>query len=157
MVWSKSNARWAGPDDWWLRLTQNFYEQVDHQAVDWKSTTEDDARTLARLLMEDEAREQTSALHAASGWEKRRFNPAFQRLLRLIPDERAGDERQPDYPSSDVTLFPEDHAALRRFIAEAHASAYRQRGLMRLAAHHALERGKSAAASAGVGNAAQTV
>ncbi|WP_193395275.1 hypothetical protein [Bradyrhizobium pachyrhizi] len=102
---------------WWLRLNQRFYEQVDHQVMGWKSTTEQDARTLAKLLLEDERRTRTSALHAASGWEKRRFNPAFRRLLRVIPNERASQERQPDYPSSSIFLLDEDKALLRRFIA----------------------------------------
>jgi hypothetical protein len=85
----------------------------------WESTTADDARTLAALLLEDEGRERTAVLHAASGWEKRRFNPAFQLLLRLIPDERTSREIQPDYPSTSVFLLAEDKALLRRFIAEA--------------------------------------
>ncbi|MEZ2142247.1 hypothetical protein AAE026_08065 [Bradyrhizobium sp. DN5] len=102
---------------WWLRLNQDFYEQVDHQVMGWGSTTEQDARTLANLLLEDEGRERTSALHAASGWEKRRFNPAFQFLLNVIPDERASREIQPDYPSSSIFLLDEDKALLRRFLA----------------------------------------
>ena len=57
--------------------------------------------------------------HAASGWEKRRFNPAFQLLLRFIPDGRVSREIQPDYPSSSVFLLAEDKALLRRFVAEA--------------------------------------
>jgi hypothetical protein len=103
---------------WWLRLNQKFYEQVDHQVMGWESTTEDDARTLAGLLLEDESRERTAVLHAASGWEKRRFNPAFQLLLRFIPDGRVSREIQPDYPSSSLFLSGEDKALLRRFIAE---------------------------------------
>jgi hypothetical protein len=104
---------------WWLRLNQKFYEQVDHQVMGWESNTEDDARTLAGLLLEDEGRGRTSVLHAASGWEKRRFNPAFQLLLRFIPDGRVSREIQPDYPSSSVFLLAEDKALLRRFVAEA--------------------------------------
>ncbi|WP_245334844.1 hypothetical protein [Bradyrhizobium mercantei] len=102
---------------WWLRLDQKFYEQVDHQAMGWGSTTERDARTLANLLLEDEERERTSALHTASGWEKRRFNPAFQFLLNVIPEGRASQEVQLDYPSSSIFLLDEDKALLRRFIA----------------------------------------
>ncbi|TWB93201.1 hypothetical protein FBZ93_111240 [Bradyrhizobium macuxiense] len=102
---------------WSLRLKQKFYEQLDHQVMGWESTTELDARTLANLLLEDEERERTSALHAASGWEKRRFNPAFQFLLNIIPEGRASREIQPDYPSSSICLLDEDKALLRRFIA----------------------------------------
>jgi hypothetical protein len=109
--------RTMGRDNWWLRLTQKFYEQVDHQVMGWGSSTTEDARALATLLLEDEAREWTPKLHAASGWETRRFNPAFQALLRLIPDERVSGEVQPDYPARSLSLIPEDRAALRRFAA----------------------------------------
>jgi hypothetical protein len=107
--------RAIGRNNWWLSLTQKFYEEVDHQVMAWGSSTEEDARTLAKLLLEDEARERTQTLHAASGWEKRRFNPAFQALLRLIPDGRVSGEIQPDYPARSLSLIPEDRAALRRF------------------------------------------
>jgi hypothetical protein len=107
---------WAmGRDNWWLRLTQKFYEQVDHQVMGWGSSTEEDARSLAKLLLEDEAREWTPTLHAASGWDLRRFNPAFQALLRVVPDKRVSGEVQPDYPARSLSLIPEDRAAMRRF------------------------------------------
>jgi len=102
-------------DNWWLRLTQKFYEQVDHQVMGWESSTEDDARALARLLLEDEAREWIPTLHAASGWERRRFNPALQAVLRHVPEERVSQEVQPDYPARSLCLIDEDRAALRRF------------------------------------------
>jgi hypothetical protein len=107
--------RAIGRDNWWLRLTQKFYEQIDHQVMGWGSSTDKDARTLAKLLLEDEAREWTPTLHAASGWELRRFNPAFQALLRCIPEGRVSQEVQPDYPARSMSLIPEDRAALRRF------------------------------------------
>jgi len=108
-------TRAIGRDNWWLRLTQKFYEQVDHQVMGWGSSTEKDARTLAKLLLEDEAREWTPTLHAVSGWELRRFNPAFEALLRCIPEGRVSQERQPDYPARSLSLIPEDSAVLRRF------------------------------------------
>lgn len=100
---------------WWLRLTQLFYEQVDHQVMGWN--TNEDARTLAKLLLEDESRTATVRLHESSGWGKRRFNPAFQALINQIPDERISKERQPNYPSNSLFLLPEDRARLRRFVS----------------------------------------
>ena len=108
---------------WWLYLTQDFYEQFDHQVMDWKSSTEEDARFLARLILEDETREWTPTLHAASRWDKRRFNPAFQLLLRFIPEGRISGEIQPDYPARSVSFLPEDRASLRRFIAAGNQAA----------------------------------
>jgi hypothetical protein len=107
--------RAIGRDNWWLELTQLFYEQIDHQVMGWGSSTDQDARFLANLLLEDEAREWIPKLHAASGWELRRFNPAFQALLRVIPDERVSQEVQPDYPARSLSLIPEDQAELRKF------------------------------------------
>ena len=79
-----------------------------------ESSTEADARALAKLLLDDEAREWTPTLHAASGWYLRRFNPAFQALLRHIPEERTSREVQPDYPARSLCLIPEDRAALKK-------------------------------------------
>jgi hypothetical protein len=101
---------------WWLHFTQRFYEEIDRHVMNW--STEADARTLAQLLMQDETRGRTATLHEASGWEKRRFNPAFQLLLRFIPKGRVSREIQPDYPSSYLSLICEDRAALRKFVAE---------------------------------------
>jgi hypothetical protein len=107
--------RAMGRDNWWLRLTQKFYVQIDYQVMGWGSSTEADARALAKLLLEDEAREWTPTLHAASGWDLRRFNPAFQALLRHIPEQRVSQEVQPDYPARSLSLIPEDWAVLRKF------------------------------------------
>ena len=102
---------------WWLRLTQKFYEQIDHQVMGWNATTQDNARTLAHLMLENQSGERAAALQALSGWEKRRFNPAFKYLLRFIPDKRISHEIQAAYPSSGVVLLQEDRAALRAFVS----------------------------------------
>lgn len=100
---------------WWLKCTPMFYEQVDPQVMGW--VTRSDAVKLAKLLLEDEARSRTAILHEASGWEKRRFNPAFQMLLHHLPDGFISREQQSDYPSSSVVMSPEVIASLRRFTA----------------------------------------
>lgn len=108
--------RAIGRDNWWLRLTQKFYEQLDYQVMGWGSSTAEDARVLAKLLLENEAREWTPILHAASGWEPRRFNPTFNALLRMIPEKRVSGEVQPDYPAQSLCLLPEDRAELQKLI-----------------------------------------
>jgi hypothetical protein len=105
---------------WWLYLTQRFYEQIDKQVMGWN--TYDDARTLAKLLLEDETRTRTSKLHETSGWDKRRFNPAFRALLDQISEEHISKEIQPNYPSAFVVLGPEDSASLRRFTRAMHSA-----------------------------------
>lgn len=98
---------------WWLYLTQKFYEQLDHQLMGW--STSDDAATLAELLLENEEMERTASLHA-SGWDHRRFNPAFQFLLGMITEGWTSKENQPNYPTAFIGPLPEDRARFRRFI-----------------------------------------
>jgi hypothetical protein len=107
--------RFIGPH-WQLRLTDGFYEQVDDQVMGWNSTTDEDARILARLILEDRQRERTQVLHEASGWDKRRFNPAFRVLTRLVEAGSISGEVQPHYPAASVSLLPEDRARMRRFV-----------------------------------------
>jgi hypothetical protein len=109
--------RAIGKGNWWIQLPQQFYEQIDHQVMDWNSNTHDDARRLAELLLEDNGRQRTSVLQLASGWEKRRFNPAFRALLHYVLVY--SNEIQADYPSSSVVLTSDDRARLRRLIAPA--------------------------------------
>lgn len=101
-------------NSWWLKLTQKFYEQIDPQVMGWDPLA--DARELAGLLLEDASRQRTAILHAASGWDARRFNPAFRALLRYLPVHSK--EIQADYPSSSVNLMPEQRAMLKRFVSE---------------------------------------
>jgi hypothetical protein len=101
---------------WWIHLTQQFYEQIDYQVMGWN--TAEDARFLGSLILDNEARSWIPALHAASRWDKRRFNPALSFLLHLIPDERVSQERQSDYPTRSMFLLPEDRATLRRFVGD---------------------------------------
>lgn len=103
----------SGSNNWWLKLSQKFYEQVDPQVMGWSPL--DDAKRLAELLLEDRQRQRTAVLHEASGWEARRFNPAFRVLLRYLPVHSK--EIQADYPSTSVNVGPEDRAALKHFIA----------------------------------------
>jgi hypothetical protein len=100
---------------WWLHLTQNFYEQFDHQIMEWN--TIDDAVELARLMLEDENMGRIPRLYEKSGWQKRRFNPALQHLLSIFPDGHISKELQPDYPTTYVHIYEEDRASLRRFVA----------------------------------------
>ena len=101
--------------EWLLRLTPTFYEQIDPQVMGWD--THADAVTLANLLLADDKRGRTAVLHEASGWDKRRFNPAFQILVHQVPQGLVSREIQPDYPSSCIVMTPDVRASLRRFIA----------------------------------------
>lgn len=104
----------AGP--WRTSLTQNFYDQIDSQVMGWDTAA--DAAQIARIML---ARDSGDApeLHEETGWDRRRFNPAFASLLPLFPEGRIRQVLQPDYPSLGVVLADEDRAALRRFLRRA--------------------------------------
>jgi len=103
----------SGP--WSANLTPEFYEQIDHQVMGWN--THEDAVSLARKMLEMDTGS-ANELHEATGWGKRRFNPAFRYILYLFPDGRIRKSLQPDYPSLGVVMTSEDKAQLRRFIQD---------------------------------------
>jgi hypothetical protein len=77
----------------------------------------DDSVILARMLLDDptlggNARD----LEAASGWERRRFNPAFALIVPCIGDGRVRTPDQPDYPVMGILIADEDIVALRNYI-----------------------------------------
>ena len=49
----------------------------------WGSLTKEHARALAKLLLEDEAREWTPTLHAASGWDCAASTRRFRRCYGI--------------------------------------------------------------------------
>jgi len=57
-----------------------------------------------------------SDLEAASGWERRRFNPPFALLIPSIHDGRVRKSIQNDYPTMGVILADEDVVALQRYV-----------------------------------------
>jgi hypothetical protein len=96
-----------------VRLCPAFFEQLDPQIVGWSPAA--DARHLATMLLENDSLSAIAELHAASGWEKRRFNPAMQYLLQFFEPGHISRELQPDYPTNQVMLFGPSRARLRRF------------------------------------------
>lgn len=104
----------AGP--WSASLTQGSYEQIDRQVMGWDTAV--DAVEIARIMLAQDTGHAPD-LHAATRWERRRFNPAFASLLPLFPEGRIRRVLQPDYPSLGVVLADEDRVALRRFVKRA--------------------------------------
>jgi hypothetical protein len=102
-----------GEGPWRLRLKPVFYTQFDHQVMGWN--TEGDAAEIARLIVEDE-NGNAARLHAKTGWSKRRFNPAFRRVLELFPEGRISATLQPDYASPEAIYDRSDKPALMRFL-----------------------------------------
>lgn len=79
----------------------------------------EDSVVLARMLMETpclggNARD----LEQASGWERRRFNPAFALIVPCIDDRGVRKVIQNDYPTMGVLVADEDVIRLRRYVQE---------------------------------------
>ncbi len=77
----------------------------------------EDSVVLARMLIEKpDLGGNARNLEDASGWERRRFNPAFALLIPYVADVRVRKSIQSDYPTMGVILADEDVVALRRYV-----------------------------------------
>jgi hypothetical protein len=77
----------------------------------------DDSVILARMLLEDPRLGSNARdLEQASGWERRRFNPAFALIVPCIGEGRVRTPDQPDYPVMGILVADEDVVALRRYV-----------------------------------------
>ena len=55
-------------------------------------------------------------LEEASGWERRRFNPAIALLIPHVHDGRVRKSLQNDYPTMGIILADEDLVEFRRYV-----------------------------------------
>jgi hypothetical protein len=79
----------------------------------------EDSVVLARMLIEDnDLGGNARDLEAASGWERRRFNPAFALIVPCIGEGRVRTAYQPDYPVLGVLVSDDDVVRLRRYIRQ---------------------------------------
>lgn len=77
----------------------------------------EDSVALARMLLEKpDLGGNTANLEAESGWERRRFNPAFALLIPHVHAGRVRKSLQNDYPTMGVMLADEDVIELRRYV-----------------------------------------
>lgn len=75
-----------------------------------------DAVTLAGLALEFESGVNVADLHAKSGWDHRRFNPALSVLVTRIDDRRVSKSGDGQYPTRMFALAATDRVELKRFI-----------------------------------------
>jgi hypothetical protein len=97
---------------WYLSLTARFYENVDPSVMGWSPA--DDARMVA-LHMLNNGTGRAAIIHEATGWERRRFNPAYRHIIDRLPASSISPERSPIYPAVSILWWPEVRAALIRF------------------------------------------
>lgn len=79
--------------------------------------TIDDAKQLARLIVNNRLRS-ASELHAATGWGKRRFNPALHYISRFFDPGRVSNEISPNYVFPYLSAAAEDIVRLKAFLNE---------------------------------------
>lgn len=75
-----------------------------------------DAVTLAETALAGDGSINVGDFHTASGWERRRFNPALTVLVSQIGDGRVSRSLCAEYPTRWFRLLAEDRVALKRFI-----------------------------------------
>lgn len=98
---------------WFASIATFAYEQLDKQVLGWD--TSEDAAHIARLMLEHKTGHAPD-LEKLTGWERRRFNPAFRVVIELFPEGRVRKVIQADYPSLGVLIAPEDRVRLKRFV-----------------------------------------
>jgi len=81
-----------------------------------------DGTVLAALLMGGPSPRGIASLHAETGWDLRRFNPALMHLLRLLPG-RHGREEAGSYPVREVVVAPAARARLAALLETARRKA----------------------------------
>lgn len=100
---------------WRVHLSGNAFEQCDGQVMGWH--TIDDAAQLARLILNRRLKS-SAELHAATGWSKRRFNPALRYVSRFFDPRRVSNEISQHYVIPHLSAAAEDLARLKAFLGE---------------------------------------
>lgn len=77
-----------------------------------------DARALAALALEIGESVSAAEMEQRSGFERRRFNPAFSKLLTMFDPGLVSQELQPDYPANYAYANGGTRARLRRFLKD---------------------------------------
>lgn len=95
--------------------TWRLFAELDPHVKGWN--VEADAKTLAVLALDMDESLAAAEVEQRSGFERRRFNPAFSKLLTMFDPNLVSDEIQPDYPAAYAYMSGGTRARLRRFVA----------------------------------------
>ena len=78
-----------------------------------------DSVDLARMLIDKpQLGRRTSELEKASGWDRRRFNPAFALVVSNVAEGRVRKPIQNEYPAIGMQIENEDIVRLHRYIQQ---------------------------------------
>lgn len=97
-----------------VRLDNSLFWTLDPYFLGTDPTA--DAIALAHKLLELQSGISARDLETAMGWPRRQFNPAFVKVVEIIPRAYLRQPVQPDYPAISVSSSPEVQACLKRFI-----------------------------------------
>ena len=98
-----------------MRATADTYITFDPHTL--KHDPAIDAAALVDLALAENNTVDVAKLHAASGWPRRRFNPAFAYMIAQIDDRRVLKGGTNAYPARGFLLLDEDRVDLKRFAA----------------------------------------
>lgn len=76
----------------------------------------EDSVALAQMLIDDPELGHVPDLEAATGWPRRRFNPALGLLMREFPERRRRMVDHQDYPTLGLIVGDDEIASLRRYV-----------------------------------------
>ena len=102
-------------DGGYVHPTLDLFVELDHQVMGFD--TVEDARAMAKMMLDDEKFSHIPTLDNELGWGRRRLNPPVAYLMQFFPEGRTLSEHQPDYPTFGFAIDEEDRAVLRRFVA----------------------------------------
>lgn len=77
---------------------------------------EDDAKKIAKLLLEDKSNGIVARLFEATAWDRRRFNPALGYLLHCLPESSFVDEMGSGFPAAQIFLNADVRFSLMKFV-----------------------------------------
>ncbi len=76
-----------------------------------------DTLTVAELALAGPDSVHAETIFARTGWDERRFNPAFEHVASQIPDVRVSRSSSTKFKVAFFHMLPEDRVRLKRFIA----------------------------------------
>lgn len=104
-----------------IRAEYPLYWNFDGDVFNYDTAS--DVATLIRLILEDELRGNATILSKCLDWTPRRFNPAFARIVDVMPSQRVSQEVQREFPATGISVMPEDRVVLRQLLAEMESAA----------------------------------
>lgn len=100
-----------------IRTTEEFFLTVDPVVLDTDPVA--DAISLAELVLDGRENVQLAELHAESGLELRRFNPAIALIVAEVHEGRVSHAMgEQTYPTRHFFLAAEDRVAIKRLVRQ---------------------------------------